>query len=219
MGPQVSLSLGPSLAPDHPLQGPDCALKPDWDSGPRTELALGSVVRGGEEGPPHRSCDVCLSISPWSLTVEGPASRGQPESKAACPGWPEPSWDVPHFWLLDDQTAGRLGPPCRGRAQWRGGVSGSEVMVTDLGPTLGQGSAAPSTRRCPARLFPGGWLTVPEILREKLLTCQPVGAEPSSAAPSKGAGNLYSCLSSRWSGYFRFRGLTKFSPTRQSPCP
>ena len=53
MEPQVSLSLGPSLPPDHPHQGPDCVLKPDWDSGPRTELALGSVVRGGKEGPPH----------------------------------------------------------------------------------------------------------------------------------------------------------------------
>lgn len=121
MGPQVSLPLGPSVPPDHPHQGPDCALKPDWDSGPRTELALGSVVRGGEEGPPHRPCDVCLSISPWSLTVEGPASRGQPESKAACPGWPEPSWDVPHSWLLDDQTSGCQGPPAE--AEPSGGVA------------------------------------------------------------------------------------------------
>ena len=42
-------------------------------------------------------------------------------------------------------------------------------MITDLGPTPGQGSAAPSTRRCPARLFPYGLLMVPEILEEKLL--------------------------------------------------
>lgn len=83
----------------------------------------------------------------------------------------------------------------------------------------GQGSAAPSTRRCPAHLFPCGLLMVPKILEEKLLVSWPVGAEPSSVASSKGAGNLHSCLPSRQRGHFRFCGLTRFSPTRQSLCP
>lgn len=91
-------------SPLWPPQGPDCELSLSWDSGPRGELALGSSVRGGEQGPPHGSCGVCLSTSLWAPVTAGPGPCGQPESKATYPGWLETGWET---W----PTAGHLVAP------------------------------------------------------------------------------------------------------------